>query len=854
MNKFQTVLAFEVEKSAMFIHNYINEFKLGSCVKRTGTLFASSMLMLVSQSSVAVGVGEAQVNSYLNTPLNIQMPITGISEDELRNLDVKLASYEQFQRLGINPQGLKRYQVKILNLNTGPTIVLTSDQPFKESYIEIAIVIRFAGGELVKAVSAFIDPAPTIQITNPVSGTTQFKTAINLAATDFNSESAVLSDPISQNLQKVEMAPVQIRQLKGARVWGPTQLNDSLWKVARRMRNDGLYDASLYQIMMAIFYDNQDAFYKGKIGQLKMAYMLRLPKIENVNRLTKSQALKLFQAASRGVVATRPQQNQPINPIRPIEVQQNVGTFLPTIHIEKSAAENGRSVSISRNLSQLAGTEQAFDIKALAGLQASIQSNKNSAIELKHQNEALKFQLAEIVMRLDRIQLQLEQDVAATQQLIQELNQKGLEVPLPQSPNQPSEREVNNVAAVLTGQRKLADSNGNSVINDKQLSIGDDSLEGISREGIGLEQSANINTANELALSGIDTVASSAKRELTNKEVSPLKTDSMKVESPEGKTLEQGLFNPATGQLALEPEIKPEIKPEKKAGLGMYILGFLGACVLAFLSMLTFYIIKRREAKLNTRSNPIIVRDEPLVSESESSYYDNDAPSNSKVEAAHQPENAVHVEQTELEDELFYQRKGMEFVADEVQDNASEDTTSNFRKELPAINRNKVQLDLIKTSAEAYLAYGRYDEAIELVDFETSQQTTNATLTSLLQKYLVELKIRVAELQNVEEPTEGEFSEDAIDMAVAAAVANAYAEDESDQDEEAQGRLSLDESELDAIIHDELEHQELEPSNEEYEYLESMQLLDDDEYDESVFDEIDDLDVEDSNSLSKKAS
>jgi FimV-like protein len=860
----------KVEKSAMFIHNYINEFKLGSCVKRTGTLFASSMLMLISQSSIAVGVGEAQVNSYLNTPLNIQMPITGVTEDELRSLDVRLASYEQFQRLGINPQGLKRYQVKILNLNTGPTIVLTSDQPFKESYIEIAIVIRFAGGELVKAVSAFIDPAPSVQITNKINGETQYKTAIRLTASEIETPSIKQNESITQAMTKVEMAPVQIRQLKGARVWGPTQLNDSLWKVARRMRNDGIYDASLYQIMMAVFYGNQDAFYKGRIGRLKMAYMLRLPKVDAVNRLTKSQALKLFQAASRGVVTTRPAELVAINPTRPVETTRGVGStsgisnsssnfVVQEVRAPSNSLQAGQNFSSrgARSSSKTLVPVQSLDIKALIELQSSIQSNKNTAIELKYQNEALKFQLAEIVLRLDRIQNQLEQDVASTQQLIQELNKKGLEVSMPLTPNQPTERQLNNVAVVSTSQRKITDSVAvSNLVTDIQDAKGtEQNPEMPSGSAENLAGQDSTLTATTAVESGNVTAQQTVQDDSVSPNNNALKNVPEQVLSKDASALNSAI------QSTKDSMIQSEKTADKKTSVGIYIIGLLAACVLAFLGMLAFYMVKRRQSKSKIKINPIIVGDEALISDSDGSRFEHQGQASLKTDKANQEKEQLKSEQ---EDDITYERKGMEFVSDNEKETESKDKTSKYRKDLPEVNRNKVQLDLIKTSAEAYLAYGRYDEAIELVDFETSQQSNNPKLTTLLQKYLVELKIRVAELQSSKEPEGSQFGENDIGIAVAAAVANAYSEEEYSLEEPDVEELELeleadyldDGSEKEASLED-VFREDIEPKevvDEEYEYLESMQLLDDDEYDESVFDEVDDLDVEDSNSLSKKAS
>ena len=59
-------------------------------------------LTIVSQSSFSLGMGKIQVYSALNEPLRSSIDLITNVDEELLNLEVKLASSEDYQKVGLD--------------------------------------------------------------------------------------------------------------------------------------------------------------------------------------------------------------------------------------------------------------------------------------------------------------------------------------------------------------------------------------------------------------------------------------------------------------------------------------------------------------------------------------------------------------------------------------------------------------------------------------------------------------------------------------------------------------------------------------------------------------------------------
>ena len=73
--------------------------------------------------------------------------------------------------------------------------------------------------------------------------------------------------------------------------YGPTKRNDTLWSIAKQVRHDG---ASMHQMMMALFRSNPEAFINSNINNLKTGQVLRIPERDEVLTLAQREAVNAY--------------------------------------------------------------------------------------------------------------------------------------------------------------------------------------------------------------------------------------------------------------------------------------------------------------------------------------------------------------------------------------------------------------------------------------------------------------------------------------------------------------------------------------------------------------------------------
>ncbi len=566
--------------------------------------------MVMSQSVSAIGVGQVKVKSFLNEPLSLELPITGSNSEDV---SVAMASYQQAERLGVSAVGLHNFKARVVEEPSGKKIVITSNQPYKEPVADLAIVLRFPGGELVKGVSAFIDPAGfnTSAAATPASNTTINQPSVTQSQVAQQTSGDVLTTVSQQRATGLPAA--QIYQQQNTQVWGPTQRNDSLWKIASQLRSQ--YEVSQHQLMMAIFQINPQAFSNGRIDRLKMGYMLNLPNQQQAAALTNNQAVALFAAASRGSVAIKAKPVEQIAIPRTQQVEPVAKTVLPISEVVATKPP------VTSNTSDQPGDNQV-DTQQLVALQQRLQETKAIEQSLQQENVVLKQQLDQVMQRVERIQSRYAQLESETVSIEQQQSQQVSKTPIPQtSANEPV------------------------FVRDESVASETSAVE--------------------------DTAASAV----------------------------------AT-----------------KRNYGLYLLMFLGICSLAFISLLSFYIFKRRKRRA-------------LIT-------DDFARFEKQVEAPEQVQQPVAA--------------------------MTETRKRSVPPSLEKVNRDAVNFDMVRTSAEAYFAYGRYKDAIELIEFEMQKRQDQPEIMRLLNEYLADLEARINDAQSsddvaeyfVDEDSEAQLAED----------------------------------------------------------------------------------------------
>ncbi len=239
-------------------------------MKRTllSTLVITSTLGL-SANVFALGMGELELKSTLNQPLQAEIELTNI--DDLTEWEIKpsLASDGDFDRAGVE----KIFFLSDIDFEVkGNRIVLSSDKSVTEPFLNFLVQVNWPSGRVLREYTLLLDPPVFDEQIQP------------LAAADAS--------------QRVETQVVAAAQPAAASRWESeaaapgtykVQANDTLWGIAINTRPNR--QVSPQQMMLAIQDSNPGAFIGGNINRLKTHQVLRIPTQQQIAARNDSQAV-----------------------------------------------------------------------------------------------------------------------------------------------------------------------------------------------------------------------------------------------------------------------------------------------------------------------------------------------------------------------------------------------------------------------------------------------------------------------------------------------------------------------------------------------------------------------------------
>lgn len=110
-------------------------------------------------SAWGVGVDAPRVTSYLHQPLRAVVPLSGAEGIASRRFDVHLADAAAFEAAGIEASALAMpLRVTVPEGRGSPRILITSETPVTQSYLELLLSISWPDGQLQAPVTLLLDP------------------------------------------------------------------------------------------------------------------------------------------------------------------------------------------------------------------------------------------------------------------------------------------------------------------------------------------------------------------------------------------------------------------------------------------------------------------------------------------------------------------------------------------------------------------------------------------------------------------------------------------------------------------------------------------------------------------------
>lgn len=277
---------------------------------------AAALLAAVPGISMALGLGDETVRSWLNAPLNAEIELFA-TPDELATVQVQLAGRDDFIRHGLDYPGfLTGIQVRTERLADGRNIIrLSSTQPMVEPFVVLLVDVRSSGSRLLREYTLLLDPpafqtqqAPVAPVAAPSAGESP-QTTIPPA-----------QQPAPQARQPAPATPAPApAPAPAARAPTPpqpaapttpgqytVQRGDTLSRIAGRQYGSD----DLARGMIAIYRANPQAF-GGNINLLQAGASLQIPDALSMTALTQAEAVadvRSQMAAWRNAEAVAPQQ------------------------------------------------------------------------------------------------------------------------------------------------------------------------------------------------------------------------------------------------------------------------------------------------------------------------------------------------------------------------------------------------------------------------------------------------------------------------------------------------------------------------------------------------------------------
>lgn len=260
---------------------------------------------LVSQFSVALGLGKINLQSNLNEPLQAEIELLQAKDLSESEILVGLATNEDFQRVGVDkPFFLSDLRFKVvLDGNGGGSIQVSSRKTVREPFLNFIVQVQWPSGRLLREYTLLMDlpvyagdtaqpitPAPVQQ--QPASTVQPApKATVDNSGSRYNPRSAY-TPPGGQSARPSGVSssqPLQPRATAGDEVF--VNANDTLWEIASSVRPNR--SVTVQQTMLAIQRKNPQAFINNNINLLKEGQVLRIPDISEITDTGRQQAVEL---------------------------------------------------------------------------------------------------------------------------------------------------------------------------------------------------------------------------------------------------------------------------------------------------------------------------------------------------------------------------------------------------------------------------------------------------------------------------------------------------------------------------------------------------------------------------------
>lgn len=391
----------------------------------TSLSVATALGLLTPLPSYAFGLGQITLYSALNEPFKAEIAVNALRDDERGNLEVRLASTQDFERAGLDRNFLlTQLKFEVVEEANSTRIVVTSDVPIKEPFLGFLLAATTGQGKLLREYTVLLDP-PKELYRDRVTSAPQRATATPQTPPPASSSGP---QPATSSPSRAVSSEYKV------------QSRETLWSIAERTRPSA--DITMQQMMIALLNANPGAFQQNNVNSLYAGSTLRIPATDEITRLSASAAKNAVDqqnAAWRNrnrsqasvPAAITPAQSAPASNVVPAETDAEVATA-ETIDAESSTTTNDQaSADETARLKLIAATEDNLldadpemngdpDLQRISEqltlAQETMEAQSQENIDFKNRMDALERQL-DTMRRLISLK---DADLAKLQSLLEQ--------------------------------------------------------------------------------------------------------------------------------------------------------------------------------------------------------------------------------------------------------------------------------------------------------------------------------------------------------------------------------------------------------------------------------------------------
>jgi pilus assembly protein FimV len=246
--------------------------------------------------ALALGLGKLTVDSALGQPLSARIELTSVTKEDLDSLRAKVADPSLYQQNNLTYQAtLSRARVSLESSGGSPYLRVTSPVSVQEPFLDLLVELDWASGRVVREYTFLLDPpgmpmaAGAAEPVAPARAGTPARTSAAPAQRAPSPSASAAPAPAGAGGRASTSTAGAATGGAGSDQYA-VRRGDTLQKIATQFKPA---DATLEQMLAALFNRNQAAFEGDNMNRLRAGAILTIPSAADTQATSSAEATKI---------------------------------------------------------------------------------------------------------------------------------------------------------------------------------------------------------------------------------------------------------------------------------------------------------------------------------------------------------------------------------------------------------------------------------------------------------------------------------------------------------------------------------------------------------------------------------